>query len=262
MSQAEVFRRGVDPGLDRAERAGLEEEGSRHAGVWAEALVVHEVVEVGVQPVEDVVLLGLRELAGLHRAIQVRLHGILDRRLQTVDRLVLIARDVGQRLAGLQLCEQLLIGQSEVLGGSVESALGRAERARPEEDIPAHGRPCPKERRPAARLDLLLDLVGLRLCEPPGLYRGVEPVRERPVDRVVELLGGDIEPLGHIAEKRLPGVVVRLGDGVRRASTSQHDEPRRADGQLPPHTALHNHSLVGTLSGHLIRRRLIACKTK
>ena len=60
----------------------------------AEALAVNQIVELGVELAEEIVLLGLSELARLHGVGEVRLDGTLDRGLQAIDRLVLIARDV------------------------------------------------------------------------------------------------------------------------------------------------------------------------
>src|SRR5690242_17891002 len=64
---------------------GTESPALEHPGGRSnEALAVHELVEPVVQPAQDVVLLGLRDLAGLHRAVEVRLDRARDRALQSV----------------------------------------------------------------------------------------------------------------------------------------------------------------------------------
>src|SRR5689334_3938250 len=64
------------------------------AGRRRNALAVDRVVEPAVQPVEDPVLLILRELLVGDGLVELLLHGVLDRALQAVDRLLLVARDV------------------------------------------------------------------------------------------------------------------------------------------------------------------------
>jgi len=60
----------------------------------------------------------------------------------------------------------------------------------------------------------------LRLCQLPGLDRGVEPVREGAVDGVIQLLRRHVQALGHVAQEGLPRIVVRLVDGIRRTAAS------------------------------------------
>src|SRR3954467_13835352 len=91
--------------------------------------MVHELAELAVELAEDVVLLRLRQLLVLHRLIEVALHRSRDRALQPVDRLVLVARDVRQGLAGAELAEQLLVAEAEVLGGGVDAVVNRADEA-------------------------------------------------------------------------------------------------------------------------------------
>jgi hypothetical protein len=74
--------------------------------------------------------------------------------------------------------------------------------------VTAAGRGAAEEREPAVRLEVLLDLVGLRPSEATRGDCGVETVGESALERVAELLRRDVQTLCGVGEKRLTLVVV------------------------------------------------------
>src|SRR3954451_17245985 len=87
---------------------------------------VDPLVEVG----DDLVLLGTRQAPVLDGLVELLDRGGLDRGLQARDRLAAgRLRDVRQRLPGPKLLVELVLGQAEVLGGTLDGAEAMAESA-------------------------------------------------------------------------------------------------------------------------------------
>ena len=162
------------------------------------------------------VLDGLIEVLGLRG---------LDRRLQAVDRLAGgRLGDVGQRLAGLELLSELVLGQPEVVRGARRCRRTRDRSpdrpGRPARRAPggAPPRDMGPERRSAVG-EALLGCVTLLLGQRAGGDGGVDPGFGSAFDGGVELVARDVQPLGEIVEERLLlGLHIDfvLAGGVRR----------------------------------------------
>src|SRR6185436_12070483 len=97
----------------------------------------------------------------------------------------------------------------------------------------AAGRGAAEAREPAVRLEVLLDLVGLRPREATRGDRGVETVGESALECVVELLRRDVQALCGVGEKRLTLVVVgTVRRRIRAARSGQDSDPGDADRNL------------------------------
>src|SRR4051794_41970458 len=78
-----------------------------------------------------------------------------------------------------------------------------------------------REREAVVRLGLLLDPVGLGLCDAAGLDVGGEPVGERAAEGGLELLRRDVEALRHVVQERLAIIRAAARDRIRAAGTRQ-----------------------------------------
>src|ERR1044071_3575413 len=83
-----------------------------------------EVVEVVLQRAQDLVALGVGELAVLDARVELLGDRVGDRRLEVVQGLALLLGDLGDRLAVLQALEQVVALDPQRLGGRVERAAG------------------------------------------------------------------------------------------------------------------------------------------
>jgi len=90
--------------------------------VWrSHQLAVDEIGDPLVEIAQDPLFLRLRQPAGRDDVVELLLGVILEGRDQTVDRLVLVLRNLRQRLAALELCLDLRFGQPEVRRSGVEA---------------------------------------------------------------------------------------------------------------------------------------------
>ena len=95
------------------------------------------------------------------------------------------------------------------------------------------------DERVVARLDPLLQLVGLRLCDPAYGERRVDPLHQRLLERVAQLVRLDAELGGGVVDHRF--VLLLRVDEVRRRDrgSAARDGERRRSGcyDLPFHGA-------------------------
>src|SRR4051812_37404172 len=115
---------------------------------------VDETGDVRFQSGHHRVRLRLRQPASRYGRIELLLRRIDERLYEPIDGLPLRLGDGGQRLAALELCSQLGLGQAEVARGGIESA---------ERPAVVEAGPGATEQRQVTGLDALLELGALRL---------------------------------------------------------------------------------------------------
>src|SRR4051794_5678421 len=199
--------------------APVEARPGRALGRGAVDQVVQALVEVG----QDLRLLVGRQLLVGHGLIELLADGVLHRRLQAGDVLVLGLGDIGERLAGLQLRAQRVLAEPEVGGRRIEAEAAEVTRAAGAvratgTAVAEAGDTAETEHRSGAGGEALLDFVTLRLGQLAGGDGRVDPRLGGALDGRVELIARDVQPLGDIIEKGflLSSEVGRLDSDLAR----------------------------------------------
>src|SRR5262249_24871613 len=213
------------------------------------APAVDDVVDVGIESVEDLRFLLRAQVTRGDLLVEVRLEIVPEGALQPVDRLPCLIGEVGEGLAVLEIVLDLGLRDPEIGARDGNRTLfalsaGRAHRRR------ARGRAA--NQRDIAGLDVLLDGIGLLLAQGPRLLVRADAVEGGPLKSVRGVALRDAEPTRDVARELLALLLRRL-TGVLRSqcgTTARDNRERRAESHDGLRSDLHDTTpLLGTHLG-------------
>ena len=189
---------------------------------------VHHRGRLLLQAGNDLVSVGLRQVAIRHRRVQTLRRRGYERVDELVDGLSLVLGDLRERLAAHERRTQLRLAEAEEGCGGVEVAAPVMAEAteRGARTVEAGA----DEQRERGRGDAALHGVALLLCQQAVRHGGVDPVLQRLLECVAELGRVDAKLLGRIVHDCLALSLRRLAVGCHGGAGARDRKGRTGAG--------------------------------